>query len=119
MILHPRFLKNILDSQPTLQRPNLSWQQDSVPDRKVWAKHIPQKMISLRTHADPELRHRRSTKIYFWASLGCLFCPYVRKLETFVSGVSRLWASQAQLSEPASHPSNLNCQNSLKYLSRQ
>ena len=38
------FFINVLDSQPTPQRPNLSWQPEVVP-AKVRLKHTPQKEI--------------------------------------------------------------------------
>lgn len=113
-ILYKIFFLNILDSQPTLQRLNLSRQLEAVSDRKLCVKLTPQKDISLRTHADSGFLPRGNTEIYFWASLGHLFCPYVRKLQTLISGVSRFQSSPVySMRQPPIPQSRTTKRNSL------
>jgi hypothetical protein len=56
-------------------------------DKKVWVEHSHRKR-PLKTHTGPDFQHREATEVHLWASLGRLFCLYVRKLQTFISGVS-------------------------------
>lgn len=110
------FFLNILDSSPTLQRPNLGWQQDW-PERKEWVK-LSHSKSSLEEHSltDPAQRPRRSTKTHFGAGPCGLFGPYVTKLQTCISGVSKLWSSQVHpLSQPHTPQTSSANRNSLKY----
>lgn len=114
-ILSEIFSLNILDSQPTLQRPNLSWQQDAMSDRKVWVEYSPQKETSENT-LRPRIPVQSGTHVYSWVSLGCLFCLSVKKLQTFISGASKLQSSWAHsLSWPYTLQTTTTERNSLKY----
>lgn len=94
---------NILDSQPTLQRPNLSWQQDSVPDREVWVKHIPQKTISRRTHAGTgdALKHTSGKP-------GVLTLSLCQEITNIYFRSYQALVITSLLNGPVSHPSNFD-----------